>query len=114
MMAWFWWPDYNDSWNHLYPQITCESGGSAGSNTGFYCNEEVDRLMLNARDAVDEETYLDANAQVQQIISEQDPPAVYYAEMPWTMQFRREIQGVFVNPINIGTYNFWSMSRSTE
>jgi peptide/nickel transport system substrate-binding protein len=111
LMPWFWWPDYNDAWNHLYPQISCEAGGSAGSNMGFYCNEAVDEQMAIARDAEDEETYLAAMAEVQQIISRDDPAAIYYVEIPWTVQFGNDIQGIFINPINIGTYNFWAMSR---
>jgi peptide/nickel transport system substrate-binding protein len=112
MMKWFWWPDYNDAWNHLYPQITCESGGSAGANLGFYCNASVDELMATARDAPNDQTYLDAIGEVQQIISFDDPSAIYYVEIPWTVQFLNEITGIFINPINIGTYNFWAMQRS--
>jgi peptide/nickel transport system substrate-binding protein len=112
MMNWFWWPDYNDAWNHLYPQITCESGGSAGANIGFYCNEQVDELMDTARDAPDEETYMGAIAEVQQIITEEDPAAIYYLEIPWTVQFRNHVSGIFVNPIYIGTYNFWKMTST--
>jgi peptide/nickel transport system substrate-binding protein len=111
MTKWFWWPDYNDAWNHLYPQITCESGGSAGANLGFYCNARVDELMATASNAPDNQTYLDAIGEVQQIISFDDPSAIYYVEIPWTVQFRNEVTGIFINPINIGTYNFWSMQR---
>ncbi len=110
MMKWFWWPDYNDAWNHLYPQITCESAGSAGANLGYYCNEEVDSLMETAATAPDQETYLSAMSDVQQIISQDDPSGIYYVEIPWTVQFRNHVTGIFINPIDIGTYNFWKMS----
>ena len=30
MMPWFWWPDYNDAYNHLYPQIACDQWGQPG------------------------------------------------------------------------------------
>ena len=30
MMPWFWWPDYNDAYNHLYPQIACDQRGQPG------------------------------------------------------------------------------------
>ena len=55
-MSWGWWPDYNDAWNVLYPTMSCESWGSKGANSGFYCNEEVDDAArrgegrLDARD----------------------------------------------------------------
>jgi len=65
-MPWFWWPDYNDAWNHLYPKVSCNSQGSAGSNVGFYCNEQVDELLNAAENAVDDESYLTAIGKLQQ------------------------------------------------
>jgi peptide/nickel transport system substrate-binding protein len=109
---WGWWPDYNDAWNHLYPQISSEAWGSKGANAGFYKNDRVDELMNVARDAPDETTYLTSLAEIQQIISKDDPPSVYYAQPKWTTLYRNDVQGVFFNPINIGTYNFWKMSRA--
>ena len=110
---WGWWPDYNDAWNHLYPQISSEAWGSNGANAGFYKNDRVDELMLVARDAPDEATYLTAITEVQQIVSRDDPPSIYYAQPKWTTIYRNEVQGVFFNAINIGTYNFSKMSRTT-
>ncbi|MCC6945026.1 MAG: ABC transporter substrate-binding protein [Thermomicrobiales bacterium] len=109
-MPWFWWPDYNDAWNHLDPQISCGSAGPAGSNMGYYCNDDVEAQMEIAGTAVDDATYLDAIGQVQQIISADDPPAIYWAERPWNVIFRNTVTGIFINPINIGTYSFWDMS----
>lgn len=110
---WGWWPDYNDAWNHLYPQISSEAWGSKGANAGFYKNDRVDELMLVARDAPDETTYMTSLAEIQQIISQDDPPAIYYAQPKWTTLYRKDVQGVIFNAINIGTYNFWKMRRVT-
>lgn len=110
---WGWWPDYNDAWNHLYPQISSDSWGSKGANAGFYSNARVDELLLVARDAPDAETYQTAISEIQQIVSELDPPSIYYAQPKWTTLHRKDVQGVFFNAINIGTYNFWKMSRTT-
>jgi peptide/nickel transport system substrate-binding protein len=111
-MWWGWWPDYNDAWNHLSPQVLCESAGSAGANMGFYCNEQVDELMAQAQDAPDDESYFAALGEIQQIISRDDPVSIWYVEAPWTVQFHNHVTGVFINPINIGTYNFWKMRRA--
>lgn len=111
-MWWGWWPDYNDAWNHLAPQILCASGGSAGSNMGFYCNEQVDELMADALNAPDQASYFEALGEVQQIISRDDPPSLYYVEPPWIVQFQNRVSGIFINPINLGTYNYWKMERS--
>lgn len=112
-MWWGWWPDYNDAWNHLYPQISCEAQGSKGSNAGFYCNEQVEALLNKAKDAATLEEYQQAVSEIQQIISRDDPPALYYIQPTWTTILRADIQGFFFNPINIGTYNFWKLSRAS-
>jgi peptide/nickel transport system substrate-binding protein len=114
MTANFWWPDYNDAWNHLYPQIDSASWGSKGSNTGLYKNDQVDQLLATAKDAPDDATYNDAMAKVQEIISKDDPPSIYYAQPEWVVVFQKNVQGVVFNPINIGTYNFHKMSRSAS
>jgi peptide/nickel transport system substrate-binding protein len=111
VMPWFWWPDYNDAWNHLDPQVRCDAAGSAGTNGGYYCNERVDELMLQVRDAADEATYLQALAEIQQILSRDDPPAIYYMQREWTTVLRKDIQGFLFNPIYIGTYDFWRLHR---
>jgi peptide/nickel transport system substrate-binding protein len=112
MMPWFWWPDYNDAYNHLYPQIACDQWGAAGTNAGYYCNERVQELFEANRDEPDQEKYQTALSEIQQIIARDDPPAIYYMQRQWTTVLRKEIEGFVFNPINIGTYNFYSMSRS--
>ena len=113
-MWWGWWPDYNDAWNHLYPQVSCDAQGSAGSNMGFYCNDRVQELLDVSKNAPDEATYMTAIAEMQQILSKDDPPSVYYVEPPWVVYFRNGINGIFINPVNIGTYNYWAMSRAAS
>jgi peptide/nickel transport system substrate-binding protein len=111
LMIWSWWPDYNDAWNHLYPQVSCDQWGSKGANGGYYCNERVEELLAEAKDAVDESTYEAAIAEVQQILSRDDPPAIYYAQPEWTTVLRQDVEGFVFNPINIGTYDLWELSR---
>ncbi len=113
-MSWGWWPDYNDAWNHLDPQIACDKQGSAGSNAGFYCNQRVDELMKQSKDEADLAVYNEALAEVQQIVSRDDPPSIFYAQPLWTTVARKDITNVFINPINIGTFNYWKMSRTME
>jgi len=110
-MAWSWWPDYNDAWNVLYPTMSCESWGSKGSNGGFYCNEEVDALLAEAKDASTLESYEATVDQIQTIITEQDPPTISYARPQWPTVKQSNIEGFVFNPINIGTYDFWTLSR---
>ena len=106
-----WWPDYNDSWNVLYPTTACTSWGSAGSNGGFFCNEDVDQLLDEAKNASTLDTYAEILDEVQSIITRDDVPVIAVAQPKWTTVLQSSVEGFQFNPINLGTYDFWSMSR---
>jgi peptide/nickel transport system substrate-binding protein len=110
-LAWGWWPDYNDSWNVLYPTTACTSWGSAGSNGGFYCNEDVDQLLEEAKNASTLDTYAEILDEVQTIITRDDVPVIAFGQPKWTTVLQNSVEGFQFNPINLGTYDFWSMSR---
>ena len=107
----FWQPDYNDGWNHLYAQVDCDASMGKGANAGVYCNERVDELLDTARDAADETAYLDALAELQQILAWDDPAGVYYIQTQWTTILSAAIDGFATNPIATGLYDFYRMSR---
>jgi peptide/nickel transport system substrate-binding protein len=106
-----WWPDYNDPWNALYPTTSCDSWGSKGANSGFYCNEEYEALLDESQDASTLESYTEILDQAQTIITSEDPPGIYYAQPNWPTILQSTIEGFSFNPINIGTYDFWKLSR---
>jgi peptide/nickel transport system substrate-binding protein len=110
-MLWSWWPDYNDAWNVLYPTTSCDSWGSKGANGGFYCNEEVDALLEKAKNAATLESYSQVLDEVQTIITEQDPPDICSSQPKWPTVLQANIEGFAFNPINLGTYDFWTLSR---
>ncbi|MFT4041324.1 MAG: ABC transporter substrate-binding protein [Thermomicrobiales bacterium] len=110
-LAWGWWPDYNDAWNVLYPTTACTSWGSAGSNGGFFCNEEVDELLDEAKNASTLDSYAETLDKVQTIITKDDVPVLAVAQPKWTTVLQNSVQGFAFNPINLGTYDFWAMSR---
>jgi ABC-type transport system substrate-binding protein len=111
-MRWSWWPDYNDAWNALQPTTSCEAWGSKGANGGFYCNEEVDVLLAEAKDASTLESYEGILSEIQTIITEQDVPSVLTAQPKWPTVLQTNIEGFAFNAINLGTYDFWTLSRS--
>jgi peptide/nickel transport system substrate-binding protein len=111
-LSWGWWPDYNDAWNVLYPTTSCEAWGSLGSNGGFFCNEEVDELLAQAKDASTLETYEEVLDEVQSIITEQDVPVIAVAQPKWPTVLQNNIEGFAFNAINLGTYDFWTLSRT--
>jgi ABC-type transport system substrate-binding protein len=71
----------------------------------------VDELLTEARDATDPATYEQALTEVQQILSRDDPPAIYYQQPQWSTVLRREIQGFAFNPIYVGTFDFFALRR---
>lgn len=109
-----WWPAYNDAWNHLQPQILCSASRGNGTNAGAFCSEEVDALMDTARDAADEATYLEAMADVQRIISVEDPPAIYFGQVIWTTVLQSSVEGFVPNPVYIGVFDFWTLRRAAN
>ncbi|MFN8591841.1 MAG: ABC transporter substrate-binding protein [Thermomicrobiales bacterium] len=111
LMRWSWWPDYNDAWNVLYPTTSCDSWGSKGANGGFYCNEDVDKLLADAKDASTLDTYAVILDQVQDIITKEDVPVVCTAQPKWPTVLQSNIEGFVFNAINLGTYDFWTLSR---
>jgi len=110
-LSWGWWPDYNDAWNVLYPTTSCEAWGSLGSNGGFFCNEEVDKLLAEAKDASTLESYEEVLDKVQTIITKDDVPVIAIAQPKWPTVLQSNIEGFAFNPINLGTYDFWTLSR---
>jgi len=112
VMGWSWWPDYNDAWKQLYPIVSCESWGSKGGNGGFYCNERVDELLAQAKDAPDLDVYATAHAEAQQILTKDDPSGIYYAQPEWTTVLRKDVEGFVFNPINLGTYDLHALHRA--
>ena len=111
MMSSGWWPDYNDSYNQLFPNFHPESAGSAGSNSMFYGNEEVGRLLDQARDAATEEELIDATGQILQIMIWDDPAAVFYAQVTRATMLSPDIRGFTPNGIYIASYNYHEMWR---
>ncbi|MDW8058463.1 MAG: ABC transporter substrate-binding protein [Thermomicrobium sp.] len=106
-----WWPDYNDSWNQIYPNYHSDSVGSKGSNAMFYRNPEVDRLMDQLKDAATEEEIRRLTGQIVKILTWDDPAAIFYAQIKKAMVLQKDIRGYVPNPIYINSYNFWAMWR---
>ena len=111
VMPFYWWPAYNDAWDHLQLQVLCTSQGAKGGNAGYYCNKQVDELMGQARDAADQQVYERAMAEVQRILSVDDPTAIYYMQPQWPTILRNDIAGFVFNPIYLGTYDLFNLHR---
>jgi peptide/nickel transport system substrate-binding protein len=105
----FWSPDYNDAWNQLWPLVSCDAW-QAG-NAGHYCNERVDALLEQSRTAVDEQTYETALAEIQQIVTRDDPAAIYFAQPEWLTVLRRDIAGFAPDLVVGDLIDFYALRR---
>ena len=52
--------------------------------------------------------------EAQNILTEQDPPAIYYGQLQWYTILRNDIQGFVPNPLYLSSYPFYEMSRGTS
>jgi peptide/nickel transport system substrate-binding protein len=108
----YWWPIYNDAYDHLQLQVLTAAQGSMGTNAGYYSNARVDELMTIAAETTDQQAYQDAIFEVQEIVTYDDPAAIYYLQREWTTVLRKTVANFVANPINIGTYDYWKLRRT--
>jgi peptide/nickel transport system substrate-binding protein len=52
--------------------------------------------------------------EIQNILTEQDPPAIFYGQILWYTVLRSDIKGFVPNPIYLSSYNFSDMYRETS
>jgi peptide/nickel transport system substrate-binding protein len=105
-----WWPDYNDPWNMLAPNFTQAMIGNGG-NPSAWVNERFEEIMAEAEHFTDEEQLATLMQEAQNILTEQDPPAIYYGQLKWYTVLRADIQGFTPNPLYLSSYPFYEMSR---
>ncbi len=107
LMPTFWSPDYNDGWNHLWPQVS--SKAFKVGNAGYYSNALVDTLLDQAREAIDETTYQTALSQIQQIVTYDDPAAIYVVQPQYPIVLQKHIGGFVPNLITGELLDFYAL-----
>ncbi len=110
MIAFGWWPDYNDPYDECVPLIASYSGGPAGANPGYYHNAQVDALLAKMKNAGPEDLVRYAH-QLQDITSRVDPPSIWTDENAQVTVLASSLQGYVFNPLELQTYYFYSMHR---
>ena len=78
--GWAWWPDYNDPWNQLAPNFLASAMNGGGANAGGYVNDRFEELMAEAEAFTVEDELDTIMLEIQQILTEDDPPAIFYGE----------------------------------
>jgi peptide/nickel transport system substrate-binding protein len=110
--GWGWWPDYNDPWNQLAPNFLEEQIGGGGSNVGAWSNPRFEEIMAEAANYETEERLSELMIEAQNILTEQDPPVIYYGQVVRYTVLGKDIQGFVPNPLYLDSFNFYGMSRS--
>ncbi len=114
VMPWFWWPDYNDAWDHLDPQVRCSAATArGGTNGGFYCNQQVDDLMLEARGrcAGRRDLQQSAGQRATDSFAGASTGGLLHAANVDDRLAQRTSRAFFFNPIYIGTYDYYRLRR---
>jgi len=114
IIDWAWWPDYNDPWNQLAPNFLQSSSGGNGSNSGFWVNDRFEEIMTQAASYTDEAQLTTLMQEAQNILTEQDPPAIFFGEREYTTVLQPAIQGFIGNPLYLDSYIFYQLSRATS
>ena len=112
--GWGWWPDYNDPWNQLWPNFTEANVGGGGSNGGAWVNPRFEEIMAEAEHFESEEQLDELMKEAQNILTEQDPPAIYYGQRVDFTVLGADIQGFVPNPLYLQAYNVYGMSRASS
>jgi peptide/nickel transport system substrate-binding protein len=112
--SWGWWPDYNDPWNQLWPNFTEANVGGGGSNGGAWVNPRFEEIMAEAEHFESEEQLDELMKEAQNILTEQDPPVIYYGQRVDYTVLGADIQGFVPNPLYLQAYNAYEMSRTSS
>jgi peptide/nickel transport system substrate-binding protein len=112
--GWGWWPDYNDPWNQLAPNFTAANIGGGGSNAGAWENVRFEEIMAEAETFTDETRLVELMKEAQNVLTEQDPPVIYYGQVVRYTILRSDIQGFVPNPLYLDAFNFYDMTRATS
>ena len=69
--------------------------------------------MAEAEHFTSEEQLTELMKEAQNILTEQDPPVIYYGQRVSYTVLRSDIQGFIPNPLYIEAYNLYDMYRGT-
>jgi len=107
---WGWWPDYNDPWNQFSPLFT-DKNKDGISNGGYWLNERFEELMAEAAEPTTPERLTEIMVEAQNILTEQDPPVIYYGQLLWYTVMQKTIKGFVPNSLYLNSFPFYRMYR---
>lgn len=109
LLAFGWWPDYNDPYDECNILLNSATAGANGANGGFYHNKTVDAL-LNQMKYASGETLVSLTHRMQEAAA-LDPSAIWMDEPAQATVLAKSLNGYVFNPVEIQTYDFYTMYR---
>ena len=105
-----WFPDFADPENWLSPFASCLQSPDNGV---FYCNEEMDSLLLAAASSSDPAERADLYKQIGELYAEDVPTLPLFWE-PEFVTYRNGVEGVVVGPPFEFNYNVLSFAPDAQ
>ena len=109
LMAFGWWPDFNDPYDECNILLNSAAAGANGANAGFYHNKQVDSLLSKMKTA-GSEALVSLSKQMQSEAA-QDPPAIWIDEPAQVTVLAKSLKGYVFNPVELQTYDFYGLHR---
>ena len=111
--SWGWYPDYNDPWVQLAPTFlrSVFDGGEGYANVGRWVNERFEQIMAEAKEYTDEARLTELMREAQNILTEQDPPAIFLGQQLYATVLHADVRGFAGNPLYLNQFPFYQMWR---
>jgi ABC-type transport system substrate-binding protein len=113
-MWYAWWPNLNDAYDEAWILYHSTAAGSAGANAGFYNNPRVDELIDTGYTESEPEKLKTLWAEVQQILTVDDPAGLWVEDPLDRTLIRKDIEGQVYNSIYALTFDYWALSRKSQ
>jgi peptide/nickel transport system substrate-binding protein len=114
MYYWFWWPEYNNPSDYLFPILSQDATPKAALfNSGYYTNTTVNDAINNGFGESDESKLQSMWSEAQTIMGQQDPPWLPIGQIIDTTYLRSDIGGYVGNPLYVLSYDYYALSRSS-
>jgi peptide/nickel transport system substrate-binding protein len=95
---------YADPNNWVGEMYSCDQIGTR--NNSWYCNEAVDKLLMDARVEVDQDKRAVNYAEAARLVTE-DAAGVFIYNTKWFGPFNKRVKGVRFSPIGNGQEMRW-------
>jgi peptide/nickel transport system substrate-binding protein len=114
MYYWFWWPEYNNPSDYLYPILSEDATPKAALfNSGYYANKVVNDAINNGFAESDESKLQEMWSKAQEVMGRDDPPWLPIGQILDTTYLRSDIAGYVANPLYVLSYDYYALSRSS-